>query len=347
MLEPRFAIRNMRPYSPPTSGRAAFERLDFNENTVGCSPAVLAALQGLSAADLAVYPDYEEVLGRLSGFFGVDGSQLVLTNGTDEAIQLVVNTYVEPGDEVIVLTPTYAMYRFYAEVAGARVVEVPLVDTGREFVVDLEAVLATVSDRTKAVFLPNPNNPTGNVIPQDVALEIVRACPEAAVLVDEAYFEFYGETVLGRVSEFGNLFVSRTFSKAYGLAGLRFGCLISSAGNAANLSKGHSPYSVNAVGCRAVLAAIEDQDWLAGYVKEALAARAVIEGGLDSLGVKRWFSDANFVLFDGGGRSSDILAACRKDGILIRDRDHDVAGTLRVTAGTVEQATRFLAVLAR
>ena len=308
---------------------------------------MLAALQGLSAADLAVYPDYEEVLGRLSGFFGVSSENLVLTNGTDEAIQLVVNTYVEPGDEVIVLTPTYAMYRFYSEVAGAKVVEVPLVDTGREFVVDLAAVLTAVTDRTKAVFLPNPNNPTGNVTSSDVVLEIVRACPGAAVLVDEAYFEFYGETVLGRISEFGNLFVSRTFSKAYGLAGLRFGCLISGAENAANLSKGHSPYSVNAVGCRAVLAAIEDQTWLAEYVKGALASRAVIEAGLDSLGVKRWDSSANFVLFDGGGRSAETLAACRKEGILIRDRNHDVSGSLRVTAGTVEQAERFLAVLAR
>ncbi len=125
LVKPRRAVLDMSPYSPPTGKRLGKMRLDFNENTVGCSPRVIEHLkQWLSGESLAVYPDYTETKAALAGFFMVKPEELLLTNGTDEAIQVLVNTYVDDGDEVVVTRPSYAMYRFYAEVAGAKMIEI-------------------------------------------------------------------------------------------------------------------------------------------------------------------------------------------------------------------------------
>ena len=243
---PRRAVLDMAPYSPPTGGRLGKLRLDFNENTVGCSPRIIEFLKSqLSADRLSVYPDYATIRPALAEFFHVGTDQLLLTNGTDEAIQVLVNTYIDDGDEVLLLRPSYAMYRFYAEVAGAAICEVDYTPGGLEF--PLEALLAAISPSTKAVLIANPNNPTGTGVALAGVEKILKRARKAAVLMDEAYFEFCGITALGLLDDYPNLFVSRTFSKVYGMAGMRLGCLFSQAGNIALLHKAQSPYSVNAL----------------------------------------------------------------------------------------------------
>src|SRR5690349_22095792 len=146
---PRPAVIKMAPYHPPTAGRAGKLRLDFNENTVGCSPKVIEALtRQVSPADLAVYPEYGAAKRAIGRYFGVAEDQFVFTNGTDEAIQVFINTYVDDDQEVIVLRPAYAMYRFYAEVAGAKVVEIPYPQPGMQF--PLEELLAAITPQTRA-----------------------------------------------------------------------------------------------------------------------------------------------------------------------------------------------------
>ena len=221
----------MAPYSPPTAGRAGKLRLDFNENTVGCSPAVVEAITALTAERLSIYPEYEATRAALSQFYGVPEEQFLLTNGTDEAIQVLVNTFVDDNQEVIVLQPSYAMYRFYAEVAGARVIDLPYRPADLAF--PLEELLARISIATRAILIANPNNPTGTLIGIEAIEAILRHAPHSAVLIDEAYCEFCGVTALPLVARHQNLFVSRTFSKAYGLAGLRIGCLFSQTENVA------------------------------------------------------------------------------------------------------------------
>lgn len=334
----------MRPYSPPTGGRHESLRLDFNENTVGCSPRVTEFVRSAITGDLlATYPDYEEARRELAAFFGIKDAEMLLTNGTDEAIQVLVNTFVEPGDEVIILTPSYAMYRFYAEVAGASIVEAPY--RAGDLAFELDSVLKAITPRTKSILLSNPNNPTGTVIPTEGIEAILRTAPRACVLVDEAYFEFYGETMLPRIREFENLFVSRTFSKAYGMAAMRMGCLFSCSGNAAAMRKAQSPYSVNMLAALAAREAIRDAASTAEYVRLALDGRKVIEAALDRNGVRRWPSEANFVLFDAGNWADECLSKCRDAGVLIRDRRHEIPGALRVTAGTPEQMLRFTDIL--
>src|SRR5712664_3879512 len=192
---PRRAVLDMAPYSPPTGNRAGSLRLDFNENTVGCSPRIVEFLkQQLSGERLAIYPDYADVRPALAEFFHVEPGQLLLTNGTDEAIQVLINTYVDDGDEVLLLRPSYAMYRFYAELAGATIREVPYRVDKLAFPHD--ELLAAIRPSTRAILIANPNNPTGTGTSRAGLERILEKATNAAVLIDEAYFEFCGVTAL-------------------------------------------------------------------------------------------------------------------------------------------------------
>ncbi len=345
-IKPRPAVVAMAPYHPPTGNRHDKVRLDFNENTVGCSPAVIEALKnGLTAEGLTVYPDYTSVRATLSAFFGVRSEEMLLTNGTDEAIQVLVNTYVDDGDEVIILRPSYAMYRFYSEVAGAKVVEVAYVPPAVEF--PLADVLAAITPATKALLISNPNNPTGTAIGLPAIEQILQAAPHAAVLMDEAYFEFCGVTALGLVGQYPNLFVSRTFSKVYGMAAMRMGCMFSQAENVAFLHKAQSPYSVNVLAALAAEAAVKDTAYIDRYVAEALEARELLRAGFDRLGITCANSAANFILGYFGGRALEVRDALRAHSILVRDRSYEIPGGVRITVGTVAQAKRVLEELER
>jgi len=341
--KPREAIARMAPYKPPTGGRGGLLRLDFNENTIGPSPRVLERLREVTAGDfLTVYPEYEVARGKMATFFGVESDQIVFSDGTDEAIHLLLQAFVEPGEEVLIPWPTFPMYRFYAEAAGAEPVLVHRDPETLDF--PTKALLDRIGPETKAILIANPNNPTGGAAEPEELERVLRAAPEAAVLVDEAYFEFHGETALGWLAHFDNLFVSRTFSKAWGLAGLRVGCLFSQAENAEWVRRGQSPYSLNSAGVECALAAIEDREYVESYVREVVAARAALEAALDELGVRRWSSDANFVL----ARFADpglLCRALRERGVLVRDRTHEVPGGVRLGVGTAEQTGRLIAAL--
>lgn len=340
----RRAIDRMAPYRPPTGGRQDLLRLDFNENTVGCSPKVREFLAtSLSAGNLPAYPEYSETRRDLAAFFGVEEEALVLTNGTDEAIQVLVNTYLDDRQECLIMQPSYAMYRFYAEVAGAEVFALDYNPDTLAF--PLEQVLESISANTRLVMIANPNNPTGGAISIQAIRRILERAGNAGVLIDEAYFEFCGVTALPLIKDYPNLFVSRTFSKVYGLAGLRIGCLFTQPGNAALMRKGQSPYSVNAVAAAAARVAIRDQDFITGYVTEVLAARELTEVGLEKLNIRFFPSDGNFILMDLAGRAERVVSGMRDRGILIRDRGHEIPGAVRVTIGTRDQMDRFLVAL--
>ncbi|MCU1330886.1 MAG: histidinol phosphate aminotransferase [Bryobacterales bacterium] len=334
----------MAPYHPPTGNRATNLRLDFNENTVGCSPKVIQRLnQRLTAAALTIYPDYTRVRRTLSEFFHIPSERMLLTNGTDEAIQVLVNTFVESGSEVLVPRPSYAMYRFYAELAGAKITEVDYAPPACAF--PIQALLAKITDNTKAILISNPNNPTGTAVNLETIDQILKAAPGAAVLIDEAYYEFCGITALGLLDQYPNLFVSRTFSKVYGMAAMRMGCLFSQQVNVEFLHKAQSPYSVNTLAAIAAEAAVEDPDYITQYVTEALAARTLLTEGLTQLGIQYVPSSANFVLGYFGSRAKEVTKALRDEAILVRDRSYEIEGGVRITVGTREQARKVLEVL--
>ena len=344
LLFPRQAVANMAPYSPPTGGRAGKLRLDFNENTVGCSPKVIEFLRrNLSADTLTIYPEYLDTMRELAAFFAVAPGELLLSNGTDEAIQVLINTFVDDGQDVLLLRPSYAMYRFYAELAGASVREIDY--RAQDLAFPLEEILGAIRPDTRAILIANPNNPTGTGVGLGGVKQILEAAPEAAVLIDEAYFEFCGVTALPLLRQYPNLFVSRTFSKVYGMAAMRCGCLFSNVANVRWMHKAQSPYSVNMMAALAARAAVQDREYIANYVTEVLAARELAYSGFRKLGIPFYPSQANFVLFQAGERAIPIRDALRDRGVLIRDRSYEIPGCVRVTIGNRAQIERFLAEL--
>lgn len=346
-LQPNLAVKNMRPYSPPSQGRADKMRLDFNENTVGCSPQVIDAIRKLTDSNMiSMYPEYSQAQNKIAKYFGVGTEQMVFTNGTDEAISLLVNTFIEPGGELIVMSPSYAMYRFYGELGRAKIVEVEY-DAKRQLVFEVEKLLVAINQNTAAIFLANPNNPTGTAISRDEIIKILNAAPHAVVLIDEAYVEFADVSVLDLINEYTNLVVSRTFSKAYGMAGIRFGCMFAKSENIAWVRKAQSPYSVNAVAVVAACAAIEDGAYLSRYVSEVRECRNFVEAEFDRLGIKYFKSSGNFLLFDVGHRAKEIRDQLAMSRVLIRDRSYEISGCLRVTIGTKKQMSVFIQELER
>jgi len=346
MLSPRKAVYTLPSYQPPLAGRSGL-RLDFNENAVGCSPRVLEELRRLGAENLVKYPEREPVEAIVAEFLGVKAGEVLLTNGADEAIHLLCQTYLEAGDEALIVVPTYSMYRIYAMAAGAQVVSVPV---GEDFRFSVEAVRKAVTPCTRLVAIANPNNPTGTVAPREELLWIAQSAPLAAVLVDEAYFEFYGRSMLNARAEAPNLFVARTFSKAYGMAGLRVGVLIGDADQMRGVRRMCSPYNVNAVALACLPLAMSDQGYIKRYVEEVIDSRSRLEAAFEASGIQFCPSQANFILARVGSSSVDSVAfvdEMRRRGILVRDRssDHGCEGCVRITLGSGEHTDLLLKVL--
>jgi histidinol-phosphate aminotransferase len=340
MLKARDAVRNLPTYHPPLSGRDGL-RLDFNENTVGCSPRVLARLREMSAGDIAQYPERAPVERIVADYLGIESNELLLTNGVDEAIHLLCETFLEPGDEVLIVVPTFSMYEISAAATGARVITVP---AGTDFYFPTADLLSRVTARTRLIAIANPNNPTGSVAAPADLLEIARRVPEAAILVDEAYFEFYGETLLKQRRNLPNIFVARTFSKAYGLAGLRIGVLAGRAEHISLVNRVSSPYNVNGVALACLPTALADEDYVRRYVEQVRGGRGLLQEEFCRWGIRYWPSQANFVLASFGELKTAFVQAMRARGILVRDRSRDYGceGCIRITLGIREQTDRLL-----
>jgi histidinol-phosphate aminotransferase len=343
MLNARTAVHALKSYHPPLGNRQGL-RLDFNENTVGCSPRVLERLRRIDFEELARYPERDPLEAVVAAHLGIETAEVLLTNGTDEAIHLICETYLEPGDEALIGVPTFAMYEIYAAATGAKVIPV---QAGENFSFPTEQLLSRIGSRTRLIAVANPNNPTGSLAPAEDLIRIAKAAPDAALLIDEAYFEFADETLMGRWRKLPNLFVSRTFSKAYGLAGLRIGVLGGNVEPMKMVRRVSSPYNLNSVALACLPEALADQEYVRHYVTEACRGRAVLEKELESLGVRYWPSRANFVLMYFGDAAGTFIDAMRERGILVRDRSGDPGceGCVRITLGAREQNERLIAAL--
>ena len=338
---PRARVQEMKEYHPPLGCRDAL-RLDFNENTLACSPKVREVLGSISAGSLTRYPEREPVEALVAAHLGVRAEQLALTNGVDEAIHVLFETFLEAGDELLLPVPTYTMYEVYSSATDARTVAVQAAD-GLQF--PCEQLLAAITPRTKIIAIANPNSPSGSVATRAQLLEIAKRAPHAVLLVDEAYFHFYGETVMDLVGAVPNLIVARTFSKAYGLAGLRLGLLSGPVEMMRWIRRVLSPYSVNSLALACLPPALEDTAYLDWYVAEVLAARTAFESALDAAGVRRWPSRANFILVEIGAQHAEFVKLMRDAGVLVRDRSSDPGcdGRVRITIGTQEQMQQAVA----
>lgn len=323
--------------------RAGALRLHLNENTGGCSQAVIEAIRQISAQDVAYYPDYAVLLRECAAYLGVSEPQLVLTNGLDEGLlALTVSAFrvmqsAHGLPEAIVPTPTFEMYSVFVKAAGGRVVPVPPTP---DFAFPLKEVCQAISDRTRVIFLANPNNPTGQIIPRDAIREIVRcAPPEVTIVIDEAYYDFCGETFLPDLNAHPNVIIGRTFAKAHGLAGLRAGCLIGEPDRLEAVRDAVPPYSLSVFAATGWRAALGDRAYLDWYRAQVSESREVLYAACERLRLPYWKSAGNFVLIKvaRSGEPAEIVRAFADRGILIRDRSRDpgCAGCIRITAGLV------------
>ncbi|MGA9670442.1 MAG: histidinol-phosphate transaminase [Terracidiphilus sp.] len=334
-VAPRVRVQAMKEYHPPLGSRDAL-RLDFNENTLACSPKVREALAQISTGALTRYPEREPVEATVASHLGLAPAQVALTNGVDEAIHVLFETFLEAGDELLLPVPTYTMYEVYASATDARMVPVLAAD---DLQFPYDRLLAAITPQTKIIAIANPNSPSGTFATRAQIIELTRRAPQAVVLVDEAYFHFHGETVIDLVGLVPNLIVARTFSKAYGLAGLRLGLLAGPVELMRWIRRVLSPYSVNSLALACLPSALEDTAYLDWYVNEVLQARTDFVSALDAAGLRRWPSRANFILVDIGPQHAEFVRLMRSAGVLVRDRSNDPGcdGRVRITIGTREQ----------
>ncbi len=340
MLEAKNAVRTLPQYVPPVRDDSAL-LCDLNENLAGCSPRVLAALRALTPADVARYPDRAQGERAVADFLGVAPAQVLLTSGVDEGLHLLCETYLGARDEAVIVTPTFGMNAVYAAATGAGVVSVT---ANPDFSFPRDRVLRAITPHTRFIALPTPNNPTGAIIEGRDLIAVIEAAPQAAVVVDEAYSDFHGETILDLAGRYENLFVARTFSKAYGLAGLRVGSLIGAESQIATVRRLASPFNVNAAALACLPAAL-DREHVSAFVNDIRSARSRLAAALTELGFRTWPSGGNFILVHIGECVSDFIAASARHGVLIRDRSSDplCEGCVRVTVPPLAMLDRVIA----
>jgi histidinol-phosphate aminotransferase len=345
----------MQGYPDPGPGL----RLHLNENTGGCSPRVLEAIRRVNSGEVSTYPSYPALVAACARQFDVDPEFVLLTNGLDEGILMTALAHISRvravDAETIVPLPAFDPYPNATAAVGATAVRIP---PQPDYAFQTEAVLRAITPRTRIIFLNTPNNPTGQLISIDDIGRIAQAAPHAVVLVDEAYIEFGGRTFLPQLPRYSNVLVGRTFSKAYGLAGMRVGVVIGQPAALDPVRAVTLPFNINAVAMAATLAALEDDAFLPRYAAQVAESRERLYRACERLGLHYWRSAANFVLVrvdPSAGMTSAMgsdtvrafVEALAGRGVHVRDRSKDPAtpGCIRITAGMLEHTDAAIAAL--
>ena len=348
LIRPHLAsIQTYQPVDPPEvlAQRAGIPtesivKLNGNENPYGPSP---KAAEAVSSAELHIYPDpfQRRLRAALSEYTGVGSENIIAGAGSDELIDLLFRLFIEPGDAILDCEPTFAMYAFCARVAGG---ELRLIQRDELFEIDLQAVRDAIDDNTKIIFISSPNNPTGNLASE----EQVRGLLDTGlvVVIDEAYYEFSGETVAGLVEEYHNLVVLRTMSKWAGLAGLRIGYGIMDSALVNHIIDIKSPYNVNVAAEAAALASLDDSDYLLGNVRSIVNDRESMFQALEEIdGLKPWPSHGNYILcqLDGHDKALDMFNQLAARGIFVRNFGSErLTDCFRVAIGTPDENEAFV-----
>ena len=322
-------------------------RLHLNENTGGCSPRVIDAIRRLKPTDISTYPSYPSLVLTIARYFDVDPEWVLLTNGLDEGILMAAVGHISRARihdaETIVPTPAFDPYPNSTAAAGATAIRVP---ANPDLSFPTDAVIRAITPRTRMIFLNTPNNPTGQLISIEDLKRISSAAGNAIVLIDEAYIEFGGESFVPHVTQHPNVLVGRTFSKAYGLAGMRVGIVIGQPPALQPVRDVTLPFNINVIALTAVQAALEDTDFLPRYAAEVAESREMLYAACRRLGLQYWESAANYVLVR-VGETTPFIQALSARRIHVRDRSKDPAtpGCVRITTGVLEHTRAAIAAL--
>jgi histidinol-phosphate aminotransferase len=339
MVNPKEEYQAIESYTIARYEQDYILKLDMNENTLGCSPFVESAIKSLSPADFSKYPTYGEIEDKIANFFGLETSQVVVTNGGDAGINAMYNTYVNPEDEIIYTVPTYVMYKIDAQRVRAMIVQVPY---EQKWIYPVDKVIEKVSNRTKLIVISSPANPTGDIVPEEDICKILEAAPDTMLLLDEAYWRFTSrenKTLKHLINKYDNLTIMHTFSKDYGLAGIRIGYLISKSDNIEQIRKSMDPFSVNIIANKAAMAAMDDQDFVQNYVNQVKESKEYVKNELKNIADEVYDSEANFIFFYVGYKQEWYHSKLIKKRIKLRRYPNNpmLEGYIRLTLGTIDQ----------
>lgn len=346
MIEPKKNIKNLFRTPPSFGDRIGkIERLDRNERTVSFPREHMDAIwKSINAEELVAYPELEPFYKKLSGWLGVSRGQVLLASGSDTAIKAIYEVYLEEGDEVLMFPPTYGMYPVYCEMFGGIKKQVSY---NEDFTLSLEKVLKEINDKTKLITIANPNH-TGTPISESDLLEILKAArdKEALVLIDEAYYHFYENTTLPYVGKFDNLIIVRTFSKAFGIAPLRIGYVVSNKGIIDQLYKVKLTHEVTSVSAKFGEYLLDHLEIMEEYVRDVKEGIEYLQEEFSKLGIVTPKTYTNFMFarlperFD----SKQIVSLLKEKGFSINGPFSKVPinGFIRITAGPITQMRRFM-----
>lgn len=330
-------IRGMRTYNPPLEQRAKFQglRLDFNERLVPLPKNVVRAVMNFDPQKLMIYPSYGGLRQKIARYAGVGAENVMITNGSDQGMELIFRTFVSAGDRIVIPSPSFAMFYQVAQVQGAEIIKPAYkFDGGFPF----EGVIELLKTKPKLLIICNPNNPTGTLLPLKKIKVILEAANDTLVYVDEAYFEFSGVTAVKFIEKYPNLFITRTFSKAFGLAALRIGYLMSCEANIGEMLKVRGPYDINQIARVAAEASLESLQDLGRYCDEVMNdAKPLVEKFFRKKRIRFFPSGGNFIYFK--KPFDDFSEKLQENGTLIRPQ---AGGYARVTIGTARQMRKFI-----
>ncbi len=340
-------MESLQAYRAPLEGRRGLLRLDFNENTLGPSPQVVAAIRALPADHYATYPEYdglrEAVLANLG--LGLLPGQIGLFNGVDAALHAIFHAYGDRGQTLLTTSPTFGYYTPCAQMQGMAIEAIPY--RLPDFAFPLEELGAALVQAPRILLICNPNNPTGTRLAPQRILELAAAAPGTLVVVDELYEAFTGDSVLpfADFAATSNLLVLRSLAKTAGLAGLRIGFAIGAAPVIDRIGRVTGPYDINSFAVTAAFAALGDQTYTDAYVAEVLRARTWLVGELVAAGVRHHAAGGNYLLIWPESPAEDVERRLREAGVLVRSMAGKplIDGSLRVSLGTTEQMQQFWA----
>jgi len=339
-------LKNLERIKNPSNKRQEYLRLDKNESTIPFPEDFILQLREEITADfLSVYPELEPFYCRLARWLEVEESSLYIAAGSDAAIKAVFEVFIEPGDNVVLISPTYAMYYVYTKMFDGRLVEIDFPEGLDLKPSDVLEVLE--KNKIKLLCIANPNSPTGTIFSSSDLVKIIDAAEKKGtiVIIDEAYYGYYNNSAVSLISRYKNIVITRTFSKALGFASARVGIALGSREMIAALHKVRPMYEINAFGARCISKMLDRPEIIENNISLALEGKRYLEQELSRIGVPYFMSYANFILIDVGSfkRSAAIVQEMRNRKILIGGpfRHPCINSCIRVTVGSKGQMESF------
>ncbi|MCD7739871.1 MAG: aminotransferase class I/II-fold pyridoxal phosphate-dependent enzyme, partial [Candidatus Gastranaerophilales bacterium] len=331
MIKPKKSIEEMTGYFVPMYEKDWDIKIDSNENNYGPSPKVIQCLKNCDFKTISFYPFYGELSQKIADYMCVDLNNIKVTNGADEAIQSIIQTYLNKDDYLLNVDISFEMPVIYTQIQGGKIMKVPFKEKWK-FPVD-EFLKQLQNPNIKIVYIASPNNPTGNIIEENSLIEILKNAPDKVVIIDETYANYAGITYSKYIKGYDNVFIVRSFSKDFALAGMRLGYIISAQENIINLKKTVSPFSVNAYAMKAGIAALSDLEYFEKIKAEINKTKIELKNLLIGLGAVVYDSSANFLLADFKEKADFIYNKLRKSNISVKlfNQNSPLKNHIRIT----------------